>query len=68
MNNCVISILDEDIRNEARNDSIEKEQYASKLKNFYKENCEPCGTQRCLGVYDEVWREGCKLYKKEFCE
>ena len=38
------------------------------LQRFYLDNCEACGSQRCLGVYDEEWREGCKLYKKEFCE
>lgn len=39
-----------------------------RMKKFYDEHCEKCGSQRCLGVYDEDWREGCKLYKEEFCK
>lgn len=25
-----------------------------------------CGSQRCIGVYDNGWCEACKLYKNEF--
>lgn len=42
--------------------------YIARLQKFYHDNCELCGSQRCTGVYDKEWREGCKLYKKEFCE
>lgn len=38
------------------------------FQRFYQDNCKQCGSQRCTGVYDEVWREGCALYKKEFHE
>lgn len=41
-------------------------EYFLKLQRFHYEHCEHCGTQRCLGVYDKDWREGCKLYKEEF--
>lgn len=36
------------------------------LKEFEKEYCLLCGTQRCGGVYDEVFREGCEHYNKIF--
>lgn len=35
------------------------------LEEFRKRHCELCGTQRCGGVYDEVWREGCEYYQHE---
>lgn len=41
-------------------------EYFLKLQRFQYEHCEKCGSQRCLGVYDEDWREGCELFKKEF--
>lgn len=41
-------------------------EYFLKLQRFQYEHCEPCGTQRCLGVYDKDWREGCILYLEEF--
>jgi hypothetical protein len=34
------------------------------LENFYNQNCRTCGTQRCLGCYDEEWRDGCTLLKE----
>ena len=40
--------------------------YFNRLKEFSEKYCYCCGTQRCLGVYDKNWREGCLLYKKEF--
>lgn len=39
-----------------------------RMEKFHDEHCRKCGSQRCLGVYDEDWREGCKLYKEEFCK
>lgn len=33
---------------------------------FYERYCEVCGTQRCGGVEDTLFREGCSHYKKEF--
>ena len=41
-------------------------EYFLKLQRFHYEHCEQCGSQRCLGVYDEDWREGCELFKEEF--
>lgn len=35
------------------------------LKEFYENHCKMCGTQRCSGVYDEDWREGCEYYVHE---
>lgn len=37
------------------------------LDKFYEEHCRCCGSQRCLSVHDEEWREGCELYKEQFC-
>ncbi len=37
-----------------------------RLYQFYEKNCQYCGTQRCMGVYDKDWREGCELFKKGF--
>lgn len=36
------------------------------LQDFSEENCKNCGSQRCLGVFDKDWREGCGLYKQKF--
>lgn len=36
------------------------------FQRFYQDNCMQCGSQRCMGVYDKDWREGCELFKKEF--
>ena len=33
---------------------------------FMNTYCLLCGTQRCGGVYDEFYREGCKHYRREF--
>lgn len=43
-------------------------EYLDRLQKFSQDNCKQCGSQRCTGVYDEDWREGCKLYKEEFCK
>lgn len=34
------------------------------LEEFDKKHCQHCGTQRCLGVYDELWREGCTIWQE----
>ena len=49
-------------------DKLFEQEYLDRLHKFWQDNCESCGTQRCTGVYDEEWRDGCVLYKKEFCE
>lgn len=36
------------------------------LLKFSEEYCRNCGTQRCMGVFDEEWREGCTEYKRKF--
>lgn len=36
------------------------------FEEFGKKYCSGCGTQRCHGIYDEVCREGCWHYRKEF--
>lgn len=56
------------IAKEAENKGLEGLEYLTMLQKFYHDNCEACGSQRCLGVYDREWREGCTLYKKEFHE
>ena len=33
-------------------------------EEIYEVFCKHCGSQRCDGVYDEEWREGCSHYKK----
>ena len=33
---------------------------------FGDKYCLPCGIQRCYGVHDEVCREGCAHYRREF--
>jgi len=35
------------------------------LPDFYNKYCVTCGIQRCSGVYDVVWREGCAHYQRE---
>lgn len=35
------------------------------FEEFNEKYCMPCGTQRCGGIYDEVWREGCPRYREE---
>ena len=32
-------------------------------QDFMEKFCRGCGTQRCGGVLDEEWREGCRYYK-----
>lgn len=56
------------IAKEAESKGLEGFEYLSQLQKFYHDNCEACGSQRCLGVYDKEWREGCEFYKKEFCK
>lgn len=34
------------------------------LEAFYEKHCRFCGTQRCHGVFDEEFREGCEHYQK----
>lgn len=53
---------------EAASNGPEGFEYLARLQRFYRDNCEPCGSQRCTGVYDEEWRDGCVLYKKKFCK
>ena len=36
------------------------------LDEFQEKYCVLCGTQRCGGVYDEEFREGCEHYKEEY--
>jgi hypothetical protein len=57
-----------EIAEEAASKGLDGFEYFTRLQKFYRDNCEACGTQRCLGVYDKEWRDGCELYKKEFCE
>lgn len=54
------------IAKEAESKGLEESEYLARLQRFYHDNCEACGTQRCTGVYDREWREGCRLYKNEF--
>lgn len=54
--------------NEDGEDEESSPELFKKLQRFWHEHCTVCGTQRCLGVYDKEWREGCKLYKEEFCK
>ena len=56
-----------EIAEEADSKCLDESEYLVRLQKFYQDNCKACGSQRCLGVYDEDWREGCQLYKKEFC-
>ena len=35
-------------------------------EEFINKYCLLCGTQRCHGVYDEICREGCTDYRREF--
>lgn len=55
------------IAEESDSKGLDESEYFARLQKFYQDNCKQCGSQRCPGVYDEDWREGCKLYKKEFC-
>lgn len=34
------------------------------LQKFNDDHCYFCGSQRCLGCFDEVWREGCEKFKE----
>lgn len=34
------------------------------LDEFNEKYCKECGTQQCYGVYDELWREGCKIWRE----
>lgn len=36
------------------------------LEEFQEKYCALCGTQRCFGVYDEEFREGCQHYREVF--
>lgn len=38
------------------------------LKEFEKEYCSMCGTQRCGGATDEDFREGCPFYIEKYSE
>ena len=33
------------------------------LNEFQNEYCKGCGTQRCGGVYDKQFRDGCEYYQ-----
>ena len=57
-----------EIEEGATRNCIDEFEYFDRLQKFYQDNCKQCGSQRCTGVYDKDWREGCKLYKKEFCK
>lgn len=41
---------------------------ADAYDRFYDKYCDKCKDIKGEGVYDEVCREGCEFYKKEFCE
>lgn len=56
------------VRNEDGEDEESNPELFKKLQRFWDEHCTVCGSQRCLGVYNKDWREGCKLYKEEFCK
>lgn len=34
--------------------------------DFYNKYCAACGTQRCSGINDHIFREGCQFYHKEY--
>ena len=36
------------------------------LEEFRSKYCSICGTQRCSGVYDNIYRDGCKKLQSEF--
>lgn len=36
------------------------------LEEFEKKYCMMCGTQRCMGVHDEDYRNGCPYYREVF--
>ncbi len=44
----------------------ESENLENRLRRFHEENCVCCGSQRCLGCYDEDWRSGCVLFNEQF--
>lgn len=54
------------IAEESDRKGLDESDYSDRLQKFYQDNCKQCGSQRCTGVYDEDWREGCVLYMKEF--
>ena len=47
------------ITSDAKNHSMSEEE-------FYKKYCKYCGSQRCTGVNDYIFREGCPFYQKEY--
>ena len=34
------------------------------IGEFKKLYCSRCGSQRCGGIFDKVWREECSNYKR----
>ena len=36
------------------------------LVKFNDEHCRVCGSQRCLGAFDETWRTGCVVFNNTF--
>ena len=48
----------------ASKELLEKsEKELPELDEFHKKYCETCGSQQCYGVYDELCREGCKIWR-----
>lgn len=45
--------------------SIGKEPIMSE-DDFNNKYCAACGTQRCSGINDHIFREGCQFYQKEY--
>lgn len=39
-----------------------------RFDRFMKIYCDNCGSQRCCGIFDKEWREGCDAFKREFTE
>ena len=37
-------------------------------EDFVKKYCNLCGSQRCFGIEDKDFREGCKHYQEYFSE
>lgn len=36
--------------------------FDDELKALEQKYCKLCGTQRCSGMFDEFWREGCLFF------
>ncbi len=45
-----------------------KEITEDELIKFSNEHCSACGSQRCLGAFDEDWREGCEIFNSIFSD